>query len=189
MLWPKDGQAPTFTLVETQRQVDEAKAEEMAGQQAGGFRKSRYCIIKSIGDVPTFFLLAWANLSVNREAARAHGYSSNSYGKPVLLTETFLELKAPIPSKEQAKGLSRVLQAINSAYELVESRRKMADLSQQMLDATAAQFLSGKIDSKLAASYITSAVAPDVVLRNEASAALAPKVADSAAPQPRKPGR
>lgn len=158
--WPRNGTNPTFSLIETPEQLQAARDENVSE----GPGKSRFAVIKATGDLPAFFLVAWANLPRNLDAGTKRAYNSGLFFERVeSLTTSFLELPAPAPTPEQVENFALIVQAMDNARELLENRKRLVRISEEMLNATASEFLSGKIDKKEAALYITRSITSDGV--------------------------
>lgn len=158
--WPRNRAKPTFILIETPEQLQAARDESVND----GPGKSRFAIVKATGDLPTFFLVAWANIPRNLEAGAERAYNSGLFFERVeALTTSFLELPAPAPTPEQVENLALIVQTMDNARKLLENRKRLVSISEEILNATASEFLSGKIDKKEAALYITRSITSDGV--------------------------
>ena len=167
--WPTNRTAPSFSILETQEQLDAAKTEDrnssagrVSGEKTG---KARYAIIKETGEIPGFFIVSWANLDRNREYGKERAYGAGLfYERTESLTKSFLELQAPAPTRQQAEALRKLLGAVDNCMEVIENKRRLADTSEKMVKATASELLSGKIDQKQAAMYISTAIHPELAV-------------------------
>lgn len=167
--WPTNRTAPSFSILETQEHLDAARTEDRnssvvrgPGEKTG---KARYAIIKETGEIPAFFFVAWANLDRNRENGKERAYGTGLfYKRTESLTQSFLELQAPAPTRQQAEALRKVLGAMDNCMEVIENKRRLADTNEKMVKATASELLSGKIDQKQAAMYISTAIHPELAV-------------------------
>lgn len=180
--WPRNRSNPTFSLIETPEQLQAARQEHFAE----GPGKTRFAVVKTTGEIPALFLVAWANLPRNAASGAKRAYDSGLFfERAEALTTSFLELHAPAPTREQAGQLTLIVQAMDNARKLLENRKRLVNISEEMLNATAAEFLSGKIDQKEAALYVTRSITSDGAGLND----VASPTTKTTAPRKGVPGR